>query len=380
MTVFMMTVTAQSETPVPASLKPIAVETRPGWQSDDHAEALETFRRSCREIIATGHGFKRAAVFGGQREDWQHICNEALIATDAKAFFATMFDAYQVTDSEHPDGLFTGYYEPQAEGSRNQAPGFNVPIYRKPDDLVSLAGPHDAGTSPAYGRLVGGKPQPYFTRREIEHGALAGRGLEIAWLKNWEDAFFIHIQGSGRIHLPDGSAIRLAYAAKTGLPYTAIGGVLMQRGILTRQTNSMQSIRNWMKNNPADARELMWQNKSFVFFREVDVADPALGALGAQQVNLTARRSLAVDRSKWMLGTPVWLETTPPPESTGGSQPFHHLMVAQDTGSAIKGSARGDVYWGWGDEAARIAGHMKSHGTMIVLLPKAVSSRLKLPR
>jgi len=176
--------------------------------------------------------------------------------------------------------------------------------------------------------------------------------------------------------LPDGKIIRLAYAAKTGQPYTGIGHVLLENGIGTKQTMSMEFLRNWMAANPDEARKLMWNNKSYIFFRAIDVPSPDLGALGAQQVNLTPLRSLAVDRSIWMFGTPIWIDTTTPPES--GSKPFQHLMVAQDTGTAIKGHIRGDVYWGWGEDAAFNAGHMKSPGAMVVLLPKPVAARLKL--
>jgi membrane-bound lytic murein transglycosylase A len=214
------------------------------------------------------------------------------------------------------------------------------------------------------------------TREEIDKGGLAGQGLEVAWLKSWEDCFFIHIQGSGRVRLADGSAIRLAYALKTGHPYTGIGGVLIQRGVLTHENNSMQSIRTWMKAHPQEARELMWLNKSFIFFREIAVEDPKLGALGAEQVNLTPRRSLAIDRAFWMFGMPIWLDTSLPPEA--GGEKFQHLVVAQDTGSAIKGAARGDVYWGWGDQAAYIAGHMKSPGSFTALLPQRVAAALGL--
>ena len=178
------------------------------------------------------------------------------------------------------------------------------------------------------------------------------------------------------INLPNGKIIRLAYAAKTGQPYTGIGGVLLAKGVGTKDTMSMELLRNWMKAHPADARELMWTNKSYIFFRQIEVPSAGLGALGAQQVNLTPLRSLAVDRSIWMFGTPIWIDTRTPPEA--GAKPFQHLMVAQDTGTAIKGYVRGDVYWGWGADASFNAGHMKSAGTMVVLLPKLVAARLKL--
>jgi membrane-bound lytic murein transglycosylase A len=178
------------------------------------------------------------------------------------------------------------------------------------------------------------------------------------------------------VRLPDGSDMRLSYAAKSGLPYTGIGGVLVSRGILTKQTNSMQAIRAWMAQNPQAARALMWENKSFVFFRKAAMADSSLGALGAQQVQLTPQRSLAVDRSQWLFGTPIWIDTILPPQARQGAVPWRRLMIAQDTGSAIKGLARGDVYWGWGPAAEAIAGHMKSPAQMIVLLPKLVTDSL----
>ncbi len=172
--------------------------------------------------------------------------------------------------------------------------------------------------------------------------------------------------------------MRLSYGAKSGLPYTGIGGVLADRGILPRETMSMQAIRSWMKDNPRDARALMWENRSFVFFREIELDDPDLGALGAQHVQLTPRRSLAIDRAYWMLGTPVWLDTGVLVDENGTLQPYRGLLIAQDTGSAIKGLARGDVYWGFGEEAARLAGPMKSPGEMIVLLPNPLARRLGL--
>jgi membrane-bound lytic murein transglycosylase A len=170
--------------------------------------------------------------------------------------------------------------------------------------------------------------------------------------------------------------MRLAYAAKTGLPYTAIGGVLAERGEIAREALSMQAILAWMRKDPKAARELMWENKSFVFFRELDLPEPQLGAPGAQMVQLTPLRSLAVDRALWAFGTPVWVDSYVPAEDGGKGPAFRHLMIAQDTGTAIKGAVRGDVYWGWGAEAARTAGHMKSEGSMVVLLPKALARKL----
>jgi membrane-bound lytic murein transglycosylase A len=346
-----------------------------GWADDDHATALAAFQRSCVEILASGHGFERNVRFGGKRADWLEVCKNAVQAKSARRFFEEEFTALKVADPVRHEGLFTGYYEPEAEGSRTAGNGYDVPIYRKPNDLVSFDQAIEKQINLKYGRMVQGKPAGYFTRREIEEGALRGRDLEIVWLKSWVDAFFIHVQGSGRVRFADGSTMRLAYGAKTGQPYTGIGGLLVERGILTKDNMSMQALRKWMKDNPGSARELMWENKSFVFFREVRVDDPSLGAPGAQQVSLTPLRSMAIDRSLWMFGTPIWLDAKVPSGPANELQPFRHLMVAQDTGTAIKGHVRGDVYWGWGDKAALTAGHMKSPGSMIVLLPKKLAAR-----
>jgi membrane-bound lytic murein transglycosylase A len=356
--------------------EPVAIAAIPGWQQDDHAKALATFQRSCQEILTTAHGFKRPAKYSGALSDWVSLCNHATSAANAKEFFESNFAAYKIHDPVKPEGLYTGYYEPEAEGSLTSSAEYPVPVYNKPTDLVALDASAEAATGLKYGRIVKGLPQVYFTRKEIEQGALSGRGLEIVWLKSWVDAFFIHIQGSGRVVLPDGQIIRLAYAAKTGQPYTGIGGVLLARNVGSKETMSMELLRSWMKDHPSDARELMWNNKSYIFFRQIEVPSKDLGALGAQQVNLTPLRSLAVDRSIWMFGTPMWIDTTTPPEA--GAKPFRRLMIAQDTGTAIKGYVRGDVYWGWGADAAFNAGHMKSPGSMVVLLPKSVAVKLNL--
>jgi membrane-bound lytic murein transglycosylase A len=356
-------------------LEPISFSNMRGWKDDDHAAALIAFQKSCREIIDTGHGFERAVKFGGQRGDWLGICEKSLRARDPKHFFETEFTALRVKDPARPEGLFTGYYEPQAEGSFTHKPGYDVPIYKKPADLIGFDGASEKKLGLKYGRMVAGKPTGYFTRREIEEGALKGKGLELVWLKSWVDAFFIHVQGSGRIRFEDGSTMRLAYGAKTGQPYSGIGGLLVDRGLLTKDNMSMQALRKWMGENPQGARELMWENKSFIFFREVKVENEALGAPGAQKVSLTPRRSLAVDRSLWMFGTPFWLDADVPSGPKAALENFRHLMVAQDTGTAIRGYARGDVYWGWGERAALTAGQMKSPGQLTALLPNALAQK-----
>jgi membrane-bound lytic murein transglycosylase A len=361
----------------PTTLTPISFSAIPGWRDDDLAEAFVAFGRSCSEIEERGRAFSRPVRFGGERQDWLPLC--AAVRNHhggPREFFENHFSPFLVEDRERPEGLFTGYFEPEAPGDRRPNGPFAVPLYAKPSDLVTFDPDTEQRLGVRYGRYQDGTPQPYFTRREIEEGALAGKGLEIAWLRSWADAFFMQVQGSGRVRLPDGSLMRLAYAAKSGQPYTAIGGILVQKGILAPGEMSMQAIRGWMERHQAEARDLMWQNRSFVFFREISIADPSQGPPGAQQVELTPGRSLAVDRDIWSFGTPLWIDTTLPAGSKEGAGPsFARLMIAQDTGSAIKGAVRGDIFFGSGAEAAHRAGHMKAGGRMIALLPKILADR-----
>jgi membrane-bound lytic murein transglycosylase A len=360
----------------PTTLRPISFAAIGGWRDDNFAEAFAAFIRSCSEIEDRGRAFSRPVRFGGERQDWLPLCAAARNQhTRPRDFFETHFVPFLVEDGDRPQGLFTGYFEPEAQGDRRPNGPFRVPLYAKPADLVSFDPDTEKHLGLRYGRYHNGVPQPYFTRREIEEGALAGKGLEIAWLSSWADAFFMQVQGSGRIRLPDGSLMRLAYAAKSGQPYTAIGGNLVQKGILAPAEMSMQAIRAWMERHPDEARELMWQNRSFVFFREVDAPSPLQGPPGAQQVELTPGRSLAVDRDIWSFGTPLWIDTMLPAGQDGASRPFARLMIAQDTGSAIKGAVRGDIFFGSGAGAAHLAGHMKASGRMIALLPKVLADR-----
>jgi membrane-bound lytic murein transglycosylase A len=354
------------------ALRLVAFSELGGWSEDDHAEALHAFKRSCVEIMQNGRSFARDVRFGGSRDAWLEVCRKAQTARDGREFFEREFHAYRVQDEARPEGLFTGYYEPLAQGSLTRSDEYQVPIYRKPPDLAELDAAAQARLGLKYGRVAKGAATPYPARKAIEQGALAGQGLELVWLKDWADAFFIHVQGSGRVALPDGNFMRLAYAGKSGRHYTGIGGVLVDEGALSRDDMSMQAVRRWMTAHPEAARELMWRNESFIFFREVEAADRDLGAPGAQKVPLHPRRSLAVDRGVWAFGTPVWLDLEVPSGPKAALQPFRRLMIAQDTGTAIKGLARGDVYWGWGEDAAMTAGHMKSPGVMTVLLPKSI--------
>lgn len=359
-------------------LERVEFEDIAGWAHADGKEALEVFKRSARRVLEHGTGFGRHIRFGGSASSWPETFSAAFEAVDARSFFESRFRPYRVRDDLRPEGLFTGYFEPEVEGSRLPSFTFSVPIYRRPPDLMAFTPDVRARLGLGFGRMIAGVAAPYFTRMEIENGALKGQGLELVYLRDWADAFFIHIQGSGCVRLEDGTTMRLNFDAKSGLPYTSIGGLLVERGAFTQDEMSMQAIRSWMSAHPDEARSLMWENKSFIFFRDVQLEYPSLGALGAQHVQLTPRRSLAVDCSVWALGTPVWLDTEVPSGEAGIMTPFRQLLIAQDTGSAIIGLARGDVYWGLGEKAGRIAGSMKSPGKMTVLLPIPVADELGL--
>jgi len=350
----------------------------PGWAQADHRAALKAFRRSCGVMM--GAPFRKVSRFGGRREDWRAACTAAARTADtrraARNFFERHFLPVTLQRPGRASGLFTGYYEPEAEGALKPDEHYRYPLLSRPDDLVAFTPAEARVAGTRYGRRVGGRPVPYFTRREIESGALKGRGLEIVWLKSLADAFFIQIQGSGRIRLREGGVLRLSYAAKSGRPYTPVGRILVERGEIPRERMSMQAIRAWMARNPDRARELLWRNESYVFFRVVKLPDPRLGAFGAQGVQLAPEVSLAVDWRFWAYGTPVWLDTRVPDGSGAGTRPFRRLMVAQDTGSAIRGAIRGDIYFGFGERAGRRAGHMKAPGFMAVLLPTRLAHRL----
>ena len=353
-----------------------------GWKEQDKKASFHAFIRSCQQMKEDNRAFYKNPEFGGHYGDWQKVCSIAEDLTEKTrtsvitSFFEENFTPLNVHDPERPEGLFTGYFEPVVAGSLTRNPPYIYPLYRRPDDLVTFDKSQEQQTGLRYGRLLDETPVAYFTRKQIEQGLLDGKNLEILWLKDRADTFFIQIQGSGRVELTNGTTIRLAYAGKTGLPYTAIGGVLVDEGELDKASLSMQTIRKWMAKNPHRAQELMWKNKSFVFFRELEVTDQNLGPVGAQHVNLTPETSLAIDRRYWAFGTPVWLDAKILSGNKSTRSDWHSLMIAQDTGSAIRGYARGDVFWGSGEQAGVIAGQMKATGSMTILLPKALAEKL----
>jgi membrane-bound lytic murein transglycosylase A len=352
-------------------LEPVSLPVLTMWREADLSGALRSFRRSATDILGVGRALSRGPEFANDRSAWERVARKAAdletTAASARRFFEDTFLAFRIVDEERPAGLFTGYYEAQGHGSRTRTSRYRFPVYARPRDLVRTAASTDG--EGRYGRSVNGTIEPYSTRAEIDAGALDGRADILLWLDSAIDLYFIHIQGSGRVILEDGSVVRIAYTAKNGRPYTSIGASLIGDGLFTPATMSMQTLRRWLGEDEARAMATMQRNASYVFFRELSNLPADLGPPGAQEVGLEALVSLAVDRRYWPLGMPVWLDTATP-KSDGSSVPFRKLMVAQDTGSAIRGGARGDIFFGAGDEAAYAAGHMKAPGAMVVLLPR----------
>jgi membrane-bound lytic murein transglycosylase A len=358
-------------------LAPASFAALPGWSEDEITEALPALNRSCRRLMRLPEDRPVGpAALAGTVADWRAPC-QALADSptgDSAALRQRLerwFQPFAVSDRGQAEGLFTGYYEAELSGSLTPGPGFATPLYRRPDDLLSFdVQDFRADLPPArlLGRAEGRQVVPYYSRAEIDGGALAGRGLELLWVSDPVDAFFLHVQGSGRVLLPDGSAVRVGFAASNGRAFTAIGRALVAEGRVDRANVSMQSIRDWLRAHPGEAVEVMQRNERYIFFRRIDGEGP----IGAQGVALTPGRSLAVDPAFLPLGAPLWLDTTWP---GGGGRPLRRLMVAQDSGSAIKGPVRGDFYWGSGDAALAEAGGMKQKGRYWLLLPKVVAER-----
>ncbi|MEZ5819579.1 MAG: MltA domain-containing protein [Xanthobacteraceae bacterium] len=358
-----------------------------GWRDDDHLAAYGAFRISCQPIAAQNGPSSDSRALGTSLRDPCRIARTLELSDGAKAraFFEENFLPLRISRLGEGEGFVTGYYEPVFDGSRADNEVYNVPIYRRPSNLfvkgqtqASVGLPNKGAVYRKIGRR---KLVPYYDRAEIEDGKIEGRGLEIAYLKNQTDLLFAQIQGSARIELPDGSMVRINYDAHNGHPYTPVGRILIERGIIPREQMSMQKIREWMRQNPDGANELRRQNRSYVFFREVNLSDKD-EAVGAQGVPLTAGRSIAVDKSLHVYGTPFFIEGELPIESAQSKTPFRRLMIAQDTGSAIVGPARADLYFGAGAEAGKVAGRLKDNARFVMLVPKAldpVARGRKLP-
>jgi membrane-bound lytic murein transglycosylase A len=368
------------------ALAPVAFDVVPGWSSDRLAAAIPAFLEGCEALAKApadqklgGQG--EAAARGGTPGRWRTVCDAARAVPPgdeaaARAFFTQRFQAWSVADASARDrftGLFTGYYEPEVPGSRSPGGAFTVPLRGRPGDIVQAdlgAFADDLKGRKVAGRVDAGRFVPYFDRREIEAGALDSRHLEFLWLSDPVDAFFLQIQGSGRVRLADarnaGRVVRVTYAGQNGRPYVPIGRVLADRGAIPRDQVSMQSIRAWLTAHPNEAAEVMDQNPSYVFFRELTGVPADRGPPGALGAALTPGRSIAVDQRFIPLGAPVFVSTTDPIDGT----PIRRLMVAQDLGGAIKGPVRADLFFGWTPEAEEKAGRMRQPGTEFLLLPR----------
>ncbi len=311
----------------PVHAQVLDFESLDGWAQDDHRAALLAFMETCSNLA----------------DDWTPICRLAADAgaTDAsaRAFFELMFKPVQIGDSP---ALFTGYYEPELPGSSQRTPRFAHPIYARPPELQD--------------------GQVFHDRAAIERGVLRGRGLEIAWLEDPVEVFFLHVQGSGRIRMADGRVIRVGYAGRNGHAYRSIGTEMVARGTMTADQVSAQGIKSYIRNNPSSGSDLLNVNPSYVFFRKIGDLPADKGPIGAMGRSITTLRSVAIDPSYTPLGAPVWIEKD-------GANPIRSLMIAQDTGGAIKGAQRADIFYGTGARAGEAAGTVKDSGRMLVLLP-----------
>lgn len=349
--------------PIPVAmpwLKPAVFAQLPGWREDDLTLAWPALLQSCRGLRSN--------------PAWAGVCTAALRlpdlpeGADIRAYLEQHFQPWQVSQNEGGiDGLVTGYYEPMLLGSRTPTRRYRIPLYGPPDDMLVI------DLSSVYpelkplrlrGRLQGNKVVPYWNRAEIEAGSAPLRGKEILWVEDPVEMFFLQVQGSGRVRLENGEVVRIGYADQNGHPYRSIGKWLIEKGEITADKASMQGIKDWGRRNPDRLPELLNANPSYVFFRELP--GNGGGPLGALGVPLTAERSIAVDPRGTPLGAPVWLATTRP----NAREPLNRLVMAQDTGSAIRGNVRADFFWGYGIDAGKLAGAMKQRGRMWVLLPR----------
>ena len=336
------------------ALTHVHTDSLPGWRTERHGDALAAFLQSCK-VLNARDGSEQAspAPLSGTVSDWQSVCAQAASLDvnnhpQARAFFENAFKAFEVEG----EGTFTGYYEAEIRGSRTRSRAFNWPLYTRPPELVA--------------------DQPYFTREEIERGALANRGLELLYVDNPVDVFMLQIQGSGVVRLDDGTMTRVGYAANNAHPFVSLREELERRGFDKAEYGaSIQAYTRWLKEHPRQAMAVMNTNPRFIFFTENFNG----GAIGAQGIELTGERSMAVDLDYMPLHVPLWLETyaTAP---NGSTRKIKRMMVAQDTGSAINGQVRGDFFWGSGAGALAMAGRMKSPGVYTMLLPNSIAARL----
>lgn len=371
-----MTMAAAAPQPHGARAVAISFGDMPGWDNDDHAAAMAVFLRTCPE--ASTEASQRLA--SPPPPMLEAACKAATRITvgdkaAARRFFETWFTPFRV-EPEEGAPLLTGYFEPELPASKVRSEAFPAPLYARPDDLVIFAA---TGAPPGLPEGLAGARRtpaglvPYPDRGEIEDGALGAAATPVAWLRDPVDAFMVHVQGSTRLHFEDGTRMRVAYAGRNGHPYTSVGRLAVDAGHLTRDEATADRLYAWLKANPALAKDLMRRNRSFIFFREAKGLDPALGPVGGASVQLTPGRSLAIDRKIWSYGLPFWLDVDLR-DVDGSAAVMRRLMVAQDTGTAIVGAARGDLFVGSGEAAGIMAGRVRHRPVLTVLWPRMPSS------
>ncbi|HVV68733.1 MAG TPA: MltA domain-containing protein [Gammaproteobacteria bacterium] len=351
----------------------------PGWEQDDQSQALQAFKLSCTKILE----LPPQTAFGETKEtasvrNWQTICHAALKLTstdpeNARRFFEAWFIPYQVKNNLNPKGLFTGYYLPAIAGSLKFDKTYNIPIYALPKDLIKvdlgLFKPELTGKK-IIGRLKNQTLIPYPSRAEINNGAISQNAAVLLWTNDLVKFFVAQIQGSALVQLPNHEQKLIGYAGENGQPYTAIGRILIEKKAIPKDQMSMEAIQTWLNKNPEQINDILNQDASYVFFKFLTGSSP----LGSQKIPLTPQRSLAVDTDYIPLGAPIWLSTKIPQNKANAQTiPFQHLLIAQDTGGAIKGIIRGDIYFGPGLDAEYQAGHMRQNGEYWILLPKLKS-------
>lgn len=356
-------------------LTPVDYSELPGWADETAEDAYVAFRRSALYAETAPKPYRTGSL-GVKAEAFADSFRAARLAVDSpepRAFFQSHFRPCRVSPSPANAGFVTGFYEPELSASRVETERFRFPLYGRPDDLVDL----DTTNRPAcmdpafaFGRAAAGGIVEYFDREAIENGALDGHAPVLAWLEDRVDLFFAHVQGAARLKLEDGTIVRVTYAAKSGHPFTGPGGILADLKEIPREKITMQSIRAWFHANPHRIDEILWRNRSFIFFREVAVEDAEGGPVAAAKVQLTAGRSVAVDRLLHTFGTPFYVDA--PSLTAFGARPFRRLMIAQDTGSAIVGAARGDLFAGSGAAAGDIAGVVRHPADFYALVPRAL--------
>lgn len=364
-----------------AYIKRVSFHELPGWEQAATGKSLQAFQTSCKVLLKERHTrLMRHHEWVMSSMDWQPVCQAALemkhyTQQQAKAFFETWFEPIALIQPKAAPGLFTGYFVTTMEGRLHRTARFNVPVYGLPDDLVtinlSLFNPKWAPRQ-LVGRLVDHHIVPYYTRKEIDQGALKQSAPVLVWLESKVDRLFMEIEGSGIVQLNDGSHMYLSYAGQNGAPYTAVGKVLIEQGVVRKKDMSMQRIQSYFTAHPEQVEAVIHQNASFVFFRAL----PHNVAYGVKDIPLTPGYSLAVDQSWIPIGAPLWLSTTRPDAVTAHQKVLQRLMIAQDTGGAIRGMVRGDVFWGQGERARAIAGKMKNKGYYWLLLPRPMVTKM----